>query len=168
MSLQSAVPESFAKEATRAGWIAALASTALAVACYWLVAVTKSWTIFALYPLGLGALAVGAMNYRRWYGFWESMAACFFSVVDVCKILGALVGLYLFMAIIHPPAFLYFAIMLVCALFYFLGYILAGFAIAVATACAGGAVLYGLLLVMRYLGDKRPKENAPRPLRMMV
>ena len=169
----SEIREPFAKEANRAGWIAVIASTSLAVACYWLAKVMKSPVIFVLYPPGLGAAAVGTLNFRRWWGFGESMAACFLAVVNVCKVVGILTLLCLVFSIAFGPVFLYYLVLIICAAIYWIGYVVLGFAIVVLAACLGGSVLYGLLWVMRYVGqtgraDADTKGRAPHPLRMVV
>lgn len=171
----------FSPESKRAGWFSAGASIVAMFACLWLASVTSGSRaiplLFGLSPLALGWVAVGALNFRRWHGLTESLKACFLAVLDVYKILGTLVALSLclslFSTLIYPPAFVYLVILLIYGFIYLIAYILASFVIAVAIAFAAGSVLYGLLWVMRSLGemggpDPRAKNDTPRPLRLVV
>jgi hypothetical protein len=167
----------FSEEARQAGWISAGACVVVASACLLLASVERApqgiLLVYALFLIGLGWVAVGALNFRRWHSFRKSMEACVAAVVNTYKLLGAVAAIYLCFSILLGPIFLNLLFMLIFWSLYLLFYVAVSFLIATVTACAAGASLCGLLWVMRYVGEtgrseESHKKYAPRALRIVL
>ena len=101
------------------------------------------------------------------------MAACFLAVVCAYKVLGTLVGISLLFSMVYGLAFLYLLALLIYASLYIAFYVSVSFLLAALLAWAGGATLYGLLLVMRYAGRTGEptgggKDNVPKVLPVVM
>jgi len=149
----------------------------VASVCFWMARDARGAQpvalIYALFPIGLGCVAVGALNFHRWHSFRESMEACVAAVVNTYKLFGTMALLALFFSILRGPMLFYFVVLLVYWSLYLALYLALIFLIAVLVAWAAGAGLYGLLLGMRYLGELGPsekvgKEEGSRVLRVVV
>lgn len=166
----------FSPEVKRAGRISAAACIILFALLTWGFRGAGSRFLALLYPadaLSLGAIAVSALNWRRWHNFRDSLAAAVYSVVACFQFLGfVILPLALLAAAGGNP-------LMVLAIFIFylaipLGiYFVIGFPLLVGVAGCGGAVLYGLLMVMKKIGNVGEEESPaaeyrPRPLRMLV
>src|SRR5215469_9352906 len=150
--MQPQAKAGFSTEVKRAGWISALTNVGAFVLLAWSFGNAHSPLIGLLYPIfaiALGVAAVGALNWRHWRGFRQSMAASFqavlaiFMLIVILLILGALFAF----AWGGPVAFLLVLFYAGAALVL---YAAAIFAISLLLAWGGGAVLYGLLKIMRY------------------
>ena len=171
VSMQPAKRVGFSAESKRAGWISAVANVALFSLLGWIFRNTHSASIGLFYPgfgIALGVVAVGVLNWRRWHSFGESMAASFQAALAAFKMM--LLTLLLVALVVFawrgPAAFLLVLIYVGAALVIY-GILI--FAIAVLLACAGGAILYGLFVVLRYAGrigqaGGGGDEFKPRPL----
>jgi hypothetical protein len=175
--MQSTAKRWFTEEVRHAGWISAGICVVLACACLSLGAAAHAsraiLLVYPLLPVSLGSVAVGALNFHYWHSFRESMEACLAAVLSTYKLLGVLVGTGLCFLMVLGPVFLYFLLLLFFWFLYVALTIVVSFVIATLLAWAAGATLYGLLQVMRYLGQgaqKEPtgKEARPRALRMVV
>jgi hypothetical protein len=172
--MPSAAKHWFTKEVISAGWISAI--TCLVGACWCLgwAKVTHSSAVAIVYPIlpvALGCVAVGALNFRRWHSFRESMAACFMAVVSVYQLFGAILFLAVLASLAYGRAALYFLVLLTFWSVYIALYLAVIFCIAVWLGCAAGGALYGLSWLMRYVGQLGQRESGrhepPRALRMV-
>jgi len=149
----------------------------VASVCFWMARDARGAQpvalIYALFPIGLGCVAVGALNFHRWHSFRESMEACLAAVVNAYKLFGTMALLALFFSILRGPMLFYFLVLLVYWSVYLAFYLALSFLIALLVAWAAGAGLYGLLLGMRHAGELGPsekvgKEKGPREVRVVV
>jgi len=177
VSMRSAARHWFTEEARQAGWLSAAACVIVASACLRIASAARGGEsvvlVYLLLPVGLGCVAVGALNFRRWHSFRESMNACLAAVVNTYRLLGTLALIVLAFSLLLGPLFLYLLAVLIYASIYLAFYISASFLIAMVLAWAAGAVLYGLLWLMRYAGelgrgDSASKQESPRVLRAVV
>jgi len=175
--MRSAARHWFTEEARQAGWLSAAACVIVASACLRIASAARGGEsvvlVYLLLPVGLGCVAVGALNFRRWHSFRESMNACLAAVVNTYRLLGTLALIVLAFSLLLGPLFLYLLAVLIYASIYLAFYISASFLIAMVLAWAAGAVLYGLLWLMRYAGelgrgDSASKQESPRVLRAVV
>jgi len=169
--MQPKAKAGFSAEVKRAGWISALTNVAAFVLLAWRFGnahLPLIGILYPIFPMALGVASVGTLNWRQWRGFRQSMAASFqavlaiFVLIVILLILGALFAF----AWGGPVAFLLVLFYAGAALVL---YSAAIFAISLLLACGGGAILYGLLKVMRYaarIGQVRNggDELKPRPL----
>lgn len=164
----------FSAESKRAGWVSALSNVALFALLGWSFRNTHSplaaW-FYLIYAMALGVVAVGVLNWRQWHGFRQSMAASFYAVLAVYKIIVVVVLPLVFLVFLSRGAAIAFLVLFYAtvAILFCIFYFAATFLAAVLLACAGGAVLFGLLVVMRYaarIGQARSggEELKPRPL----
>lgn len=173
--MQSSARRWFTQEAEHAGWISAIACVVGACWCLGSGMTRSSWfaILYPILPIALGCVAVGALNFRRWHSFWESMEACVASVVNVYKMLGVATLIALLYSVPFGRTFLFLVVLLTLSSFYLAFYLAMIFVVAVLVSCAAGALLYGLVWVMRYAGqlgrsETHGKEEPPRALRMVV
>lgn len=161
------------RDAKRASWI----SVGLTLACLWFFLwqarganLTLAFFIYALVPVSLGCLAVAALNCRRWHNFWESVTACLLAVVDACLILWIIASFVLLAMSLRGNAPLLFIVGLPWFTLLGIVYCLVPAVICLAIACASGALLYGLLSLMRRAGkdDLNREDLKPRPLRVVA
>jgi hypothetical protein len=104
---------------------------------------------------------VSALNWRRWHGFRQSLAASF-RAVCVTYLMLALATVCIVLVASAQGGLVLFLSGLVGVTYYFVF----GFPLAALLACAGGAVLYGLFVVMRYAagsGRARSERNELKP-----
>jgi hypothetical protein len=129
-----------------------------------------------LYPIsaiGLGAVAVAALNWWRWRTFRESLLACVYSVIAIFKFclflllpLMLIIGTRGKLLVVVMILIFYLAIpLLIC--------VVLGIPTLMAVACIGGSALFALLMVMRIVGGARyqpelREAHKPRSLQMMV
>lgn len=162
----------FSAESKRAGWISVFANIALFALLAWSFRNARSPLFaFFLYPafaIALGVVGVGVMNWRHWRGFRESMAASFQAALAAYKIIGMVLLPLVFVASLSWGPVVAFVLMfyVIAALLLYLFYVALSFLVVMLLACGGGAVLYGLLVVMRFaasIGREKSAIDEPKP-----